>query len=156
MAKDPMIKLAEKTAGEICDDVAQRKYILTGLAFAVQERLNEEVLLTPRAGKDTPAVVYTQECEWKRESFRRHFVYYKTPDFGRMGFTPDRSRELIRVAIDVGHELGHLVVEGPPGKLQARPGIPPQDLWEIEEAECDFFAICVLQMYGMVFPDQTV
>ena len=108
-----------------------------------------------RRAENGAAIVYTEECRWKGDLFRRHIVCYKTPDFGKK-FTPAKAHEFVRVAMDVGHELGHLVVEGPPGKLRARPGIPPDALMEIEEAECDFFAICVLQMYGMVFPDQTV
>ena|GEM_PF-3114707 len=150
-----MIRFAEKVAKDICDDVANRKYVLTGLAFAVQERLNEEVILEPRMSGPPAASVYTAEYMWNGKLLRRHIVCYKTPNFGKR-FTPAKAREFLRVAIDVGHELGHLVVEGPPGKLEARPGVSPRNLKDIEEAECDFFAICVLQMYGMVFPDQTV
>ena len=63
-------------------------------------------------------------------------------------------RELLKVTLDVAHELGHLLIDWGPGKMTGRIGISDNDLKDVKEVEADWLALCLLQMYGFIFPPE--
>lgn len=128
----------------LCDARRQLLYVLTAVANAIQERIGEDVVLCPREG-DSSLEAYTFDVNLGGSI--THFIFFGVPE----GDPPD-AKELLRVTLDVAHELGHLVLEGDPGHLPNRVGIPKHLLDDAIEIECDWFAVCVLQMYGFLFP----
>ena len=147
--------IAKDVALKLCDGNNQMRYVLTALASAVQERLGEDVILCPRKKKRgekaspraavPPAIVFTVEFEWHEQRVLHHYINYGRPD------GPPRSREeLLRVTLDVAHELGHLVLDRGPGQMERRIGISDNDLRNVGEVEAEWFALCILQMYGFL------
>lgn len=133
----------------LCNDKHQLKLVLTALTIAVQERLGEDVILWPRGenGLSTQATVYNCKFIWRSKEIWQHVVFYKIPDTH-----PPHPKELLRITLDVAHELGHLLLDKGPGRMPTRIGIPRSELDNVREVEADWFALCVLQMYGFIFP----
>ena len=133
----------------ICREAEKRTLALTAVTAAVQDRLAEDVILVPRKGAATEAVVYTTEYEWKGRIVRRHLVAYHIPKSGQQGVV---TEELLRVVLDIGHELGHLFLREGPGRCPPGLGITKADQGKVDEIEADWFALCLLQMYGFIVP----
>lgn len=138
-------------ARKLCADRDQMRYVLTALASAIQERLGEDVILCPRKGKDvvTRATVLSVRFEWEERMLWQHYIFYGMPS-GH----PPAAEELLRVTLDVAHELGHLILDRGPGRMNARVGIGKNDQKDVREVEAEWFALCVLQMYGFLFPEK--
>ncbi len=122
-------------------------YVLTAVTNAIQERLGEDIQLKPRSkviakGQGGEANVLTVEINGKRT----HFLYYGPPK----SYTD--LDELLDMTLDVAHELGHLILQGNPGKLPPRSYLSKIEINDICEVECDWFAVCILQMYGFLYP----
>jgi len=144
------VQYARRKARKICREVEKRTYALTAVTLAVQDRLAEDVILEPRAERWSEAVVYTVETYHSQGGrLRQHFVCYWMPD-------PEGeerpAEELLKVVLDVGHELAHLVLDRLPVQSYQGLGLTKRDREKIEEVEADWFALCLLQMYGFVFP----
>ncbi|MCK4291971.1 MAG: hypothetical protein KAY65_02145 [Planctomycetes bacterium] len=142
-------KYVKDVAKELCENKRQLKFVLTALAIAVQERLGEDVILYPRgeASLSTRAIVYNCKFIWRSKEVWQHIIRYKIPEND-----PPRTEELLRITLDVAHELGHLLLDRGPGRMPARIGIPQSELDNVREVEADWLALCVLQMYGFIFP----
>ncbi|MGB2824403.1 MAG: hypothetical protein WBF17_25735 [Phycisphaerae bacterium] len=136
-------------AAEICTEVRRRAYALTAVTAAVQERLGDDIILWPRRKHYDEAVVYTANCNWRGRLIRRHIVCYRIPP---RGVARRSSEKLLRVVLDIAHELGHLILEEGPGRCPPGPGITPAEQPDVDEIEADWFALCILQMYGFVLP----
>jgi len=155
VAKRKRYAYAKKVAKDLCDGKDQMRYVLTALATAVQERLGEDVVLYPRnmkrvkatakARKEHPTV-FSVRFLWGDQVLWRHYVYYGLP-----AGDPPRAEELLRATLDVAHELGLLILERGPGQMRMRVGVSDNDLEDIQKVEADWFALCVLQMYGFLF-----
>lgn len=145
------ISYVKEMAQCLCKGDDQMRYVLAAIATAVQEWLGEDVILCPRkrcAGERLPTRpnVLSVRFSWRDREIWRHYVYYGMPDRNSPA-----DGELLRVTLDVAHELGHLVLDRGPGRIPARTGIPESDKKTIErvrEIEADWFALCILQMYG--------
>jgi Zn-dependent peptidase ImmA (M78 family) len=144
------VEYAKSIAKQLCHEGNNMKYVLTALASAVQEQLGEDIILCPRKlpKKNTPiattdAGVVTVCLEGKSENIFRHYIFYGTPNNTTLG-----SDELLKVTLDVAHELGHLLLERGPGRIPLRVGAKDSELERIREIEADWFALCILQMYG--------
>jgi Zn-dependent peptidase ImmA (M78 family) len=62
--------------------------------------------------------------------------------------------KLLRATLDVAHELGHLILDRGPGQMNMRAGIGKNDMENAREVEAEWFALCILQMYGFLFLEQ--
>jgi hypothetical protein len=143
---DP-VREARRIAQEISEEVDGRAYALTAVTLAVQERLGEDVVLMPRQTNHSVAGVYTREQPWDGTLHREHLVCYPAPNVeDELGHLDEG--QLLPVVLDVAHELGHLLLERGPGRFCTRIGVSPNDLNMIGEIEADWFALCILQMYG--------
>jgi len=138
-----------RIAGEICDDVRRRAYALTAVTAAVQDRLGDDIVLWPRRRRYDEAVVYTAHCDWHGKRIPRHVICYHIPP---RGVARRSSEKLLRVVLDIAHELGHLILEDGPGRCPRGPGITDIEQRNVDEIEADWFAVCILQMYGFVLP----
>ena len=141
-------RLAEDAAHELCAGKDHMRYVLTALATAVQERLGEDVIFCPRKGERVPtkATLLSVRFEWKKKIIWRHYIFYGIPSEH-----PPAAEELLRITLDVAHELGHLILDRGPGRMSARVGISKNDLKDVREVEAEWFSLCVLQMYGFLF-----
>lgn len=137
---------AKKIAEGLCSSESKVRYVMAALANAVQERIGEDVILCPRKGENisTAAILYSVSLEWKEQILLRHYIFYGEPK-------SSSQEELLRVTLDVAHELGHLVLESGPGRISMRIGISDSDMQHLREVEADWFALCVLQMVGYFF-----
>ena len=143
-------KYARDVAKNLSRSAEQLKFVLSALIIAVQERIGEDIILWPRekVGRVTqPARVYNCKWNWKKREIWQHIIFYDTP-----AGAPPLVEELLRVTLDVAHEVGHLLLERGPGQIPARVGISQNDMGDVKEVEADWFALCVLQMYGFIFP----
>ena len=136
----------KRIAKGLCRSESQVRYVLAALANAVQERLGEDVILCPRKGENihTAATLFSVRFEWEERILWRHYIFYGEPK-------SISQEELLRVTLDVAHELGHLVLESGPGRISMRIGISDSDKQHLREVEADWFALCVLQMVGCFF-----
>lgn len=143
----------KNVVNDLYAEVDKRQLVLTAVVTAVEERVGEDIILLPRSPQslDTQAVLYTQVFQWQNTKLRRHFIIYRVPDVAQGHLRNRNTKEFLRVTLDIAHELGHLLLEAGPGRLPYRIGVPQSDL-EAMEVEADWFALCVLQMYGFVFP----
>jgi len=142
----------KSVAYHLCDPSTQLKFVLSALTVAVQERLGEDVILWPRKRIGSiaeSARVYTCKFSWQKREVVQHIIFYEVPEGDR-----PHQRELLRVTLDIAHELGHLLLDRGPGHMPVRVGISENDLKTISEIEADWFALCVLQMYGFIFPPE--
>lgn len=161
----PSKSIADKYLDEVvkgmCDHSEQLKYVFTAVADAVQERTNETVILMPQnLPKDTPGedknayVMHLNISDTKGGKQERAYII-------TYGVTPIKKvkshakSDLLARTIDVAHELGHILLErGGPGSLPLRPGITETgDLRKVREIEADWMALCLLLMYGYIFPN---
>ncbi len=150
MSPDGSDARARQVAREISDEVERRVLALTAVIIAAQERLDADIILSPREKGDQKAVVYTVERNQGGQPFVQYIVCYRIPDALQKGSAVE-AKELLSVVLDIAHELAHLVLQGGPGRLEHRPGVPENDkkmLAMLAEVEADWFALCVLQMYG--------
>lgn len=161
MMKSEAYKYLDEVVKGMCDHNEQLKYVFTAVANAVQERINASVILMPQ---NLPA-------DAKEDEKNAFVIHLKTTDTTggneehvhiiTYGIKPQRNvkssdkSDLLARTIDVAHELGHLLLEKKgPGKLPLRPGIRTSDeLREIHETEADWMALCLLLMYGYIFPN---
>ena len=141
------VEWARKLAHKISDEVERRLLALTAVIIAAQERLGADIILCPRNDGDPRAVVYTTVRDQKGRKFTQFFVCYRIPDALQEGSSVE-GNELLGVVLDIAHEIAHLVLQGGPGRFDNRPGVPKSDQKDIAEVEADWFALCVLQMYG--------
>ena len=121
--------------------------MLTAIATAVEERLGEDVIFYPGGDATAPARVYHCRFNWKGKKIWQHIIFYRIPEN-----SSPRMKELLQVTLDVAHELGHLLIDRGPGRLTGRIGIPNNDLKDVSEVEADWFALCLLQVYGFIYP----
>jgi len=142
-----LAKDVKSVANELCNSGDQMRYVLTALATAVQERLGEDVILCPREEENAPmeANVLSLRFNCKNQTLWRHYVYYGIPRGD-----PHAAEELLCITLDVAHELGHLILDRGPGRMNKRVGISKRDLEDVREIEADWFALCALQMYGFI------
>ena len=135
-------------AEELCDPRELMMHTLAPLASAIQERIGEDVILWARDEKEpyTPAALYMCKFNWKNREIWQHILFYTMPSNDR----PHReAKEFLRVALDVAHELGHLLLDRGPGSMPTRIGISKNETADVREVEADWFALCLLQMYGL-------
>jgi len=147
-------RYAEDVAHKLCAGEDHMRYVLTALASAAQERLGEDVILCPRKprrGAKVPskATLLSVRFEWKKRILWQHYIFYGIP-----GGDPPAKEELLRVTLDVAHELGHLILDRGPGRMNTRVGIGKNDIRDVREVEAEWFALCVLQMYGFLSLDK--
>jgi len=147
--KGDLQALGRQVATDICREAGRRQYALTAVTAAVQDRLGEDIVLVPRAKRFDRAVVYSANFAWHGRLIPRHIVCYHIPSRPAPERLPER---LLRVVLDIAHELGHLILEEGPGRCHRGPGITPAEQRKIDEIEADWFALCILQIYGFVFP----
>lgn len=147
MSPDRSYEWARKVAREVSGEVERRLLALTAVVIAVQERLGTDIILFPREDGDQKAVVYTVERNQGGRLFTQYIVCYRIPDALQEGSSVE-GKELLGVVLDIAHELAHLVLQGTPGRLDSRPGVPEADQKKVAEVEADWFALCILQMYG--------
>jgi hypothetical protein len=142
-------KNARDAAEDLCKNSEQLKLVLTAIVTAVEERLGEDVILFPRdnGGLISRASVYNVKFNWKNQEIWQHMVFYEVPENPR-----PNVRELLRVTLDVAHELGHLLIDRGPGRLASRVGISKNEMNDVREVEADWFALCILQIYGFILP----
>jgi len=145
-----------QVAEELCNGKDQMKYVLTALATAIQERLDEDIILCPRKpekkGENAnkaitePAGVYSIRFKCKSNIVCRHYVFYCTPTVSLPA-----PEELLLVTLNVAHELWLLIHDRGPGEMKSRIGISSNELKDAVIVEAEWFALCVLQMYGFLF-----
>ncbi len=144
----------DKVVKMLCDRSEQLRYILTAVTNAVQERLGENIILLPREGNGlaTEVNLFTLKHQDTKsgEITWGHYIFYGMP---KAENSIDFIDELLRVTLDVAHELAHLVLERGSGCLPIRVGITADMMEDVREIEADWFAICILQMYGFIFPE---
>jgi len=158
-------KTPEEWADWLCDEIDKRRFALTGVTYAVQERIGQNIILAPADPKDrggAGAGTYTirHDAADGKEPFTAHIIRYNEPQRkGQRKDGPLDEAELLELILDIGHELGHLLLgRGGPGYFPRRPNIIPDtmtgndDLTRTEEIEADWFALCILQMYGFLAP----
>lgn len=137
----------KKVVNLLCDSHYHLLYVLTAVANAVQERIGEDIMLIPREGGEEIANLAAHVFNMEVGNEFKHFIFYGIPEGD-----PPNLDELLRVTVDVAHEIGHLILESGAGHLPNRVGIPKKRLRDVIEIECDWFAICVLQMHGFLLP----
>lgn len=140
-------KYRKKVVNLLCDSHYHLLYVLTGVVNAVQERIGEDIMLIPREGGEEIANLAAHVFNMEVGGELKHFIFYGIPQ----GDPPDLD-ELLRITLDVAHEIGHLILESAAGHLPNRIGIPKKRLRDVIEIECDWFAICILQMHGFLLP----
>jgi len=145
----------------ICNHQEQLNYVFTAVANSVQERISEDVEIIPykcdrsdpNYKEDLKAIVLPFEA--KNESgkeFKTHFIMYGVPADIRFN---DMYEDLLARTLDVAHELGHLLLQNKPRNIKFRPNVYENEedkLKKINEIEADWMAICLLHMYGYIFP----
>jgi len=113
--KGDLQALGRQVATDICREAGRRQYALTAVTAAVQDRLGEDIVLVPRAKRFDRAVVYSANFAWHGRLIPRHIVCYHIPSRPAPERLPER---LLRVVLDIAHELGHLILEEGPGRCR--------------------------------------
>ena len=161
MAPEEMaIRYQSEVIDLLSNSEQQLQYVLTSVANSVQERLGEEIVLIPQVfGEDeyeeddlrAYILTFSLVDEETQCDVKKHYIVYGLPPLEK----DNLDGNLLRITLDVGHELGHLLLENGPGEYdkELRTGIQGDDLYDtVKEIEADWMAICLLQMYGYCHP----